>query len=54
MDKESTISIVRQDGCKVMLVTNGNCLETVLMCIEQAIRGSGFNPKGQLDFVEED
>ena len=51
---DSTISIVKEDGCKVMIVTDGHGLETVLMLVEQAIRGSGYCPKGTLDFVEED
>jgi hypothetical protein len=54
LNMDKTISIVKQLGCKVMIVTEGHGLEDVLMCIEQAIRGAGYMPEGHLDFIVEE
>lgn len=51
---DSVVSIVKFKGCKVMIVSDGHNLESVLMLVEQAIRGAGFCPSGQLEFVEVD
>lgn len=54
MESLRTVSIVKQNGVKVMLVTNGSELSEVLLAVEQAIRGAGFNPDGNLEFVEDE
>jgi hypothetical protein len=52
MDK--TVCIVKQGGCKVMIVTEGHTWEHVLDVVDNAIRGCGYFPSGRLTYVEEE
>ena len=49
-----TISIYKYDGLKVMLVTEHHAIPEILEAFEYVLRGSGFSPKGSLDFIDEE
>lgn len=52
MDK--TTCTVEYDGCKVTLETSEHSISDVLGLMDQAIKGCGFYPVGQLQYVEEE
>ncbi len=51
---EPITTIYKHDGLKVMLVTNGHTLDQVLEAFDNAVKGSGYYPKGELDYREEE
>ena len=55
MREDMTVSIVKQGGIKVMIVSRvGVTWDEILLVVYQAIKGAGFIPMGELGYSGED